>query len=44
MKRAVFYVSNTEAVRILQIFSQVYGRIYEAYVIHHRQTKFGIIS
>jgi hypothetical protein len=39
-----FYVSNTEAVRILQLFSQVYGRKYEAYVIHQRQTKFDLIS
>ena len=44
MKKAIFYVSNTEAVRILQIFSQVFWRIYEAYVTHKRQTKFGIIS
>jgi hypothetical protein len=44
MKIAIFYVSNTETVRILQIFSQVFWRMYEVYVIHKRQTKFCIIS
>jgi hypothetical protein len=44
MKTEIFYVSNTEAVRILQIFSQVFWRVYEAYVMHKRRTKFGIIS